>query len=106
MWEDGYVTFEIEEEDYNLISNSFANEICAWVTIEVLKSAKERLKQVGSYPGTCFVLEKPKNHPNFEALYINLSPVSETQVSLDCVALGCENMLLSPNDAVSYILNL
>ena len=106
MWEDGYITFEIEEDEYNLLCNSFANEMCSWITIEVLKSAGKRLEQVGAYPGTHFCLTEPKNHPECKAVNILLHPISEEEVLLNCIETNHRNIVLSPEEAVTFILNL
>ncbi len=106
MWEDGYISFEIEEDEYNLLCNSFANELCSWVLIEVLKVAGERLKQIGTFPGVHFVLESPSKHPECRAVNIHIDPISEKEVLINCIETRDRDLSLSPEDAVAFILNL
>lgn len=106
MWEDGFITFEVEEDEYHLICDSFANELCSWVLIEVLKVAGKRLKQIGTYPGVHFVLESPINHPKCNGVNVHIDPISEKQVLINCTETGNRDLILSPEDAVEFILNL
>ncbi len=106
MWEDGYITFELSEDDYNMLHNSFANELCSWVLIEVLKVAGKRLEQIGTYPGVHFFLESPNNHPELKGVSIHIDPVSEKEVLLNCIETSDRNLVISPEDAVEFILNL
>lgn len=106
MWEDGYITFEVEEDEYNLVCTSFANEICSWIAIEVLKVVGKRMKQVGAYPGAHFCLDAPKNHPECKGVNILLHPISEREVLINCIETGHRDVVLSPEDAVTFILNL
>lgn len=106
MWEDGYVTYEIEKDDFDLLCNTFANEMCSWITIEVLKVVGKRLEQIGAYPGTHFCLLAPKNHPECVGVNILLHPISEGKVLINCIETGHRNVALSPEEAVEFILNL
>ena len=106
MWEDGYMTFEVDEDEYNLLCNSFANEMCSWVLIEVLKVFGDRLEQIGAYPGVHFTLVAPSNHPECNVVNVHIDPVSEKEVLINCIETGNRDLLLSPEDAVAFILNL
>lgn len=106
MWEDGYVTFEVEENEYHLLCHSFANELCSWVAIEVLKMAGERMKPVATYPGVHFVLQSPSNHPACKGVHVLIDPVSEKEVMINCPEAMICDLVLSPEDAVAFILNL
>ncbi len=106
MWENGYMTIEVEEHEYNLLCNSFANEICSWIAIEVLKVVGKRMKQIGAYLGTHFYLDAPKNHSECKGVNILLHPISERAVLINCIETGHRDVVLSPEDAVTFILNL
>ena len=59
MYEDGIMNFEVSKEEYDLLCNTFSNEMCSWVTIEVLKHYKERMKQIASeFFEDLFTIEK------------------------------------------------
>ena len=89
-----------------MLCNTFANEMCSWVTIEVLKAVGKRLVQVGTHVGAHFWLIAPKNHPEYVGVHILLHPISEREVLINCIETGHRNVVLSPEEAVEFILNL
>ncbi len=106
MWENGYITYEVEENEFNSLCNSFANEMCSWVAIEVFKKVGSKMKQVGTYPGVHFYIESPKNHPDCKVVNIHIHPISENEVLINSIETRDRNLILSPEDAVAFILNL
>ena len=98
MYEDGVVCFEdISEEEYELVCNTFANELCGWVAYEVCKKSGQRMKQLGTYPGVCFYL---KGH------MVRVNPYSADRVEVECMAADPKICVLTPEEAVEFILRL
>ena len=107
MWddEDGIVTYELTEEECDLLENTFANEACLWVAYEVRKALGDRVKQWRDYPGAKFRLFEPKSRPEAGMIVVGISPVSERLVSVDCL-LWDKEQTVTPEEAVQLILNL
>ena len=105
MWDDGFVSYELTEEEYDLICNTFANEACSWVAYEVWKVLGDRVKQWGGYPGAMFTLLNPSSRPEVKAIDVSVSPISEKLVRIDCLLLDKEQ-IVPPEEAVQLILNI
>ena len=104
MWEDGFVSYELTEEEYDLICNTFANEACSWVAYEVRKVLGDGIEQLGTYPGCTFNILHPKTLSLPTRVII--SPVSEQEVSIWCLHTKDEIKTMTPAEAVNYILNI
>lgn len=103
MYEDGVVCFEdISEEEYELVCNTFANELCGWVAYEVYKKRGQDMTQIGTYPGTCFYL-KLKCGMDY---MIHINPYSADQVEVECMVANPRVCVLTPEEAVEFILQL
>lgn len=98
MYEDGVVCFEnISEEEYEMVCNTFANELCGWVAYEVYKKRGQHMKQLGTYPGACFYLK---------GYMVHVNPYSTDRVEVECMAANPKICVLTPEEAVTFILSL
>ncbi len=105
MWEDGTVVFEeVSEEEYELSDSTFACEACGWVTYEVRKVLGDNLKQFGTFPGNAFYILDPKTIDG--SILVAVKPISEKEVMVDCIYTNPQQVVLSPEDALAYILSL
>lgn len=103
-WSDDYCV-ELEEEEIKAIENNFANEACCWVAYEVKKALGDNVERFGyTFPGSHFSINEPKTIKVPTSIYVN--PVSDTQVSVYCIHAPEKEKILSPEEAVKYILNL
>ena len=110
MYEDGVLVFEdIEEEDFELLTSTFANEMCSWVAFEVYKHYGDRAEHhFIEYPGCHFIINAPKHYVNdkgMEILGVNiyLHPISEKEVLITGVEAGVRDLILSPEEAVNFL---
>ena len=109
MFEDGNLIFEVNENELELLTTSFSNEICSWVAVEVYKYYGDRvLHTTVTCPGTSFYIKAPKDYVNDKGLKIlgvsvHLHPISENEVLINCIETGDKNVILPPNDAVSFL---
>ena len=83
MWKDGFVSYELTEEEYDLLCDTFANEACSWVAYEVRKELGDRVKQFGTYPGVMFTLFNPSSRPEVKAINVSIYPASEQIVRVE-----------------------
>lgn len=105
MYEDGEITFvEVPEEEYNLFDTTLACAACHWVAYEVYKVRKKDIKQYGTFPGAAFFLSNLKTTEGSVFVYIH--PVSETEVYVDCANATPKEIILTPEEAVAFILAL
>lgn len=105
MYEDGEITFvEVPEEEYNLFDTTLACAACHWVAYEVYKVREKDIKQYGTFPGAAFFLSNLKTTTG--GIFVNIHPVSETRVRVDCIHADPQEITLSPEDAVEFILAL
>ena len=96
---------ELEEEEVKIVEGTFANEACCWVAYEVKKVLKDKVEKFGcKYPGSHFSISEPKTTDKPTSIY--LTPVSDTQVSVYCLHIPNKETVLSPEEAVEYILSL
>ena len=106
MYEDGIMTFEVSDEEYDLLCNTFTNEMCSWVTIEILKHYKERMKQIGTFPGTHFWIDAPVDYPKLKGVSVHIDPISKDMVVLNCIETQNRNLVLSPQEAVRFLISI
>lgn len=106
MYEDGIMNFEVSKEEYDLLCNTFSNEMCSWVTIEVLKHYKERMKQIGTFPGTHFWIDAPEGNLKGKGVNVHIDPVSENKVLLNCIETQNRDLVLSPQEAVQFLISI
>lgn len=105
MYEDGEITFvEVPEEEYNLFDTTLACAACHWVAYEVYKARKNDIKQFGTFPGAAFFLSNLKTTEG--SVFVNIRPVSETMVCVDCIHANPSEITVPPEDAVAFILAL
>ena len=56
MCEDEVVYLEdVTKEEYELVCNTFTNELCGWVAYELYKKRSQDMTQIGTYCGACFI---------------------------------------------------
>ena len=101
-WEGSFV--ELEEEELELISKTFANEACCWVAFEIRKALGDDVHQYGSFPGSHFTIDNPKTVKG--AVSVHLTPISEEQLSVYCIHGPDREKILSPEEAVNYLLSI
>lgn len=103
MYEDGVVYIEdISEEEYELVCNTFASELCGWVAYEVYKKRCQDMTQIGIYPGACFYLKLTCGMDYM----VHVNPYSEDKVEVECIAADPKICVLTPEEAVKFILAL
>lgn len=105
MYEDGEITFvEVPEDEYNLFDTTLACAACHWVAYEVYKVRKNDMKQYGTFPGAAFFLFNLKTTEG--GTLVNIRPVSETSVRVDCIHADPQEITLCPEEAVEFILKI
>ncbi len=103
MYEDEVVSLEdISKEEYELVCNTFANELCGWVAYEVFKKRSHDMTQIGVYRGACFYL-KLKCGGEY---MVHIDPHSADCVEVGCMAADPKICVLTPEEAVEFILQL
>lgn len=69
------------------------------------KALGDNVERFGcTFPGSHFSINEPKTIKVPTSIYVN--PVSDTQVSVYCIHAPEKEKILSPEEAVKYILNL
>ena len=105
MYEDGEITFvEVPEEEYNLFDTTLACAACHWVAYEVYKVREKDIKQYGTFPGAAFFLSNLKTTKG--SVFVYIRPISETEVRVDCANANPKEIVLTPEEAVEFILQL
>ena len=103
MYEDEVVYPEdVSEEEYELVCNTFANELCGWVAYEVYKRRGQDMTQIGIYRGACFDLKMKYGRK----VTVHIDPYSADQVEVGCKEANPKICVLTPEEAVEFILRL
>ncbi|MBQ3251624.1 MAG: hypothetical protein IJB02_00060 [Oscillospiraceae bacterium] len=103
MYEDEVVYLEdISEEEYELVCNTFANELCGWVAYEVYKKRGQDMTQIGTYRGACFYLKLKCG----KKAMVHVDPYSADHVEVSCMTLDPIISIVTPEEAVGLILQL
>ena len=80
-----------------MVCNTFANELCGWVAYEVYKKRGQHMKQLGTYPGACFYLK---------GYMVHVNPYSTDRVEVECMEANPKIFVVTPEEAVTFILSL
>ena len=100
MYEDEVVYLEdVSKEEYELVCNTFANELCGWVAYEVYKKRSQDMTQIGTYRGACFYLKLKCGRKAM----VHIDPYSASQVEVGCMEADPKICVLTPEEAVEFI---